>query len=165
MGDQNIKTAYLGIGSNLGDRAGNLRHAVNMIREVTGTSVTESSVFETEPWGFSADTRFLNMVVGMDTSLEPKALLSAILEIEISMGRIRNKSRYSSRIIDIDILLFGDLVLYEKQLQIPHPHLHERRFVLVPLAELAPDFIHPLFKQSVHSLLESCPDQSSVLKL
>ena len=80
-------------------------------------------------------------------------------------GRIRSKSRYSSRIIDIDILLFGDLVMNEEQLQIPHPHLHERRFVLVPLAEIAPDFIHPLFNKSILSLLETCPDKSSVIKL
>jgi len=165
MGDQKVKTAFLGIGSNLGDRTGNLRHAVNMIRAVTGAAVTESSVYETEPWGFSADTSFLNMVVGIGTSLHPEALLSAILGIEVSMGRIRSRNKYSSRIVDIDLLLFGDLVLNVKQLQIPHPHLHERRFVLVPLAEIAPDFIHPLFKQSVHSLLQSCPDHSSVLKL
>jgi len=162
---KNIRTVFLGIGSNLGDRAGNLRNAVNMIGEVTGTAVRESSVYETEPWGFSADTSFLNMVVGFETSLHPGALLSAMLDIEVSMGRIRSKSKYSSRVIDIDILLFGDLVLNEKLLQIPHPHLHERRFVLVPLAEIAPDFIHPLFKKSVLILLESCPDPSSVLKI
>ncbi|MBI5011004.1 MAG: 2-amino-4-hydroxy-6-hydroxymethyldihydropteridine diphosphokinase [Bacteroidia bacterium] len=161
----NVKTAFLGIGSNLGDRTGNLRHAVNMIREVTGTSLRESSFYLTEPWGFSSDTSFLNMVVGINTSLDPGALLSAILEIEVSMGRIRSKSRYSSRVIDIDILLFGDLVINEEQLQIPHPHLHERKFVLVPLAEIAPDFIHPVFKKTVLSLLESCSDQSSVIKL
>jgi 2-amino-4-hydroxy-6-hydroxymethyldihydropteridine diphosphokinase len=162
---QNVNKAFLGIGSNLGNRRENLIIAIRRIEEVTGNALCLSSVYETEPWGFSSDTSFLNMVAGIETSLSPVALLSAILEIEISMGRIRGNKQYSSRIIDIDILIFGDLVIDEKHLHIPHSHLHERRFVLVPLCEIAPGFIHPVFNKTISSLLESCSDHSSVLKL
>jgi len=162
---ENVKTAFLGIGTNLGNRRENLMAAIKSVMEVTGNAVTVSSVYETEPWGFSSATSFLNMVAGIETSLNPGELLSAILEIEISMGRIRSNKQYSSRIIDIDILLFGNMIIDENNLQIPHSHLHERRFVLVPLCEIAPGFIHPVLNKTISSLLESCTDLSSVIKL
>jgi 2-amino-4-hydroxy-6-hydroxymethyldihydropteridine diphosphokinase len=160
-----MKRAFLGIGSNLGKREDNLRIAIGRIVEETGRIEAVSSVYETEPWGFETDNLFLNMVVKVETSLEPQALLEALLRIEKSMGRRRDKEFYSSRIIDIDILFYDDIILNENYLKIPHPHLHERRFVLEPLAEIAPDFIHPVFNKKVSSLLELCKDSGRIRKI
>lgn len=159
-----MKRAFLGIGSNLGEREDNLCIAIGRIGEETGGVEVVSSVYETESWGFETDNLFLNMVAKIETFLEPQALLEALLGIEKSMGRVRNKEVYSSRIIDIDILFYEDIILNENELKIPHPHLHERRFVLEPLAEIAPDFIHPVLKKSVFNLLDICTDKGLVRK-
>lgn len=159
-----LATVFMGIGSNLGNREKNLRLAVNRIMEVTGCDVTESSVYETEPMGFHADTRFLNMVARIETDFTPGVLLSVILDIELSMGRKRNMHHYASRVIDIDILFYGNEIINDKSLIVPHPRLHERKFVLVPLAEMEPGFVHPLFNKTIFSLLESCTDRSVVVK-
>jgi len=152
----------LGIGSNIGNRDANLKEAVTQIGVNIGEILKISSVFETEPWGFEAENNFLNMAVEVVTAHTPSGVLGAILMIEALLGRIRTETQYSSRVIDIDILFFEDLIMDEITLKIPHPYLHKRKFVLVPLNEIATDFIHPVLKKSVGSLLNSCEDLSEV---
>jgi 2-amino-4-hydroxy-6-hydroxymethyldihydropteridine diphosphokinase len=159
-----MKIVFLGIGTNMGTRESNLDHALEKIEEYVGPVIKTSAIYETEPWGFRAKGEFLNLVVKIQTELSPHDLLDKILNIETLLGRIRKKKRYSSRIIDIDILLYGDLIIHEPDLKIPHPLLHERKFVLVPLCEIAPDLIHPVLKKSFSSLLEICEDTGVVNK-
>lgn len=157
-----MKHVFLGIGSNLGNREENLNIALGRISGEIGIVLISSSVYETEPWGFDTDNQFLNMVVKVETMNEPPALIEALLGIEKSMGRERDKEKYSSRVIDIDILFYEDIVIAAGDLKIPHPNIHERRFVLVPLVEIAPDFIHPVFQKSVKEILRSCIDKGAV---
>ena len=132
--------AYLGIGTNLGDRTSNLNSAVNLINEQAGHVLACSSFIETEPWGFNSDNAFLNAVVEIDTLHSPHDLLRVTQEIERSMGRMHKSVNgvYSDRIIDIDILLYGDLTVNDSELIIPHPLMWQRRFVYEPLLEIAP---------------------------
>jgi 2-amino-4-hydroxy-6-hydroxymethyldihydropteridine diphosphokinase len=159
-----MKIVFLGIGTNMGSRESNLDHAVEMVEEYIGPVVKSSSVYETEPWGFTAKGEFLNIVIKVQTELDPQILLDKIMNIEKLLGRVRKKKRYSSRIIDIDILLCDDIIVHEPDLKIPHPLMHERKFVLVPLCEIAPDLIHPVLKRSFSSLLEICEDTTAVKK-
>lgn len=143
---------YLGLGSNMGDRFANLGESVSRLISKGITLLSESSVYETEPWGFQADIMFLNRVVSVETDIPPVALLEELKNIENEMGRIRNTGGYESRVIDIDILFYDDVVFAADNLVIPHPHLHERMFVLEPLSEIAPDFIHPVLDKTVTEL-------------
>ena len=137
--------AYLGIGTNLGDRTSNLNSAVNLINEQAGHVLACSSFIETEPWGFNSDNAFLNAVVEIDTLYSPHDLLRVTQEIERSMGRMHKSVNgvYSDRIIDIDILLYGDLTINESEHIIPHPLMWQRRFVYEPLLEIAPHLRRP----------------------
>jgi 2-amino-4-hydroxy-6-hydroxymethyldihydropteridine diphosphokinase len=157
-----MKIVFLGIGSNLGDRKKNLDDAIGRIEEYIGIVIASSSIYETEPWGFQVEEEFLNIVVKVETILEPSGLLGRILMIEALLGRIRSEKQYSSRVIDIDILLYEDLILDELTLKIPHPLMHKRRFVLVPLCEIEPEIVHPVLNKPVSSLLNSCEDNSKV---
>lgn len=157
-----MKRVFLGLGTNLGDREANLKVALCRIAENIGKIIKTSSVYETEPWGFTAENLFLNMVVEVETRLKPSGLLGRILMIEARMGRLRSGKGYSSRIIDIDILIFSDIVLNTKSLAIPHPALHERRFVLVPFCEIAPDLVHPVSGKTMTTLLKECKDKGHV---
>ncbi len=159
-----MKIVYLGIGTNLGNREANLKEAVVRIGEHIGQVVKSSSVYETEPWGFNSKDEFLNMVVKVETKLSPSGLLGRILMIESMLGRIRGEKKYASRVIDLDILLYEDFIIDEVSLKIPHPLMHERRFVLTPLCEIAPEAVHPVFNRSISSLLESSRDNSKVRK-
>jgi 2-amino-4-hydroxy-6-hydroxymethyldihydropteridine diphosphokinase len=155
---------FLGIGTNLGRREINLKEAIARIEKFIGKVTGSSSVYETEPWGFKTGNEFLNMVVKVETELGPSELLEKTLMIESLLGRTRIEKQYSSRIIDIDILLYGDLILDGINLKIPHPRMHERKFVLVPLCEIASELLHPVLKKSFASLLHSCEDKSMVRK-
>ncbi|MEI6049932.1 MAG: 2-amino-4-hydroxy-6-hydroxymethyldihydropteridine diphosphokinase [Bacteroidota bacterium] len=159
-----MKIVFLGIGTNLNNRENNLKEAVARIEEFIGKVVLSSSVYETEPWGFHSEDEFLNMVVKVETKLTSSGLLGRILMIESLLGRARGEKQYSSRVIDIDILLYENMVIDEISLKIPHPFMHERKFVLIPLCELAPEIVHPVLNKSIESLLKSCKDKSLVRK-
>ncbi|NLA49891.1 MAG: 2-amino-4-hydroxy-6-hydroxymethyldihydropteridine diphosphokinase [Bacteroidales bacterium] len=157
-----METVFLSLGTNLGDREKNLRKAVLLTGEHVGRIIAESSVYETEPWGFTSEISFLNMAVKVETDLSPSGLLGRILMVESMMGRLREGKGYKSRIIDIDILLFGSRIIETGVLVIPHVHLHERRFVLVPLSGIAAETIHPVLGKSISELLKECRDSNKV---
>ena len=156
------KVVYLSLGSNLGDRAANLRAAIERIRAL-GEVVTVSSFYETEPVEVTAQPWFLNCAVKLDTEKMPKQLLAGILDVEQQMGRRRTQKK-GPRTIDIDILLFGSSVIETKGLTVPHPAMHERRFVLEPLAEIALDVRHPVFKRTIRELRDGLPPGQAVRK-
>lgn len=146
--------AYLGLGTNIGNRRRNLIVAAALLAERCGDVLALSSFYETEPWGFQSEHSFLNAALELETGLHPVALLRQTQLIEQEMGR-KEKSNgvYKDRIIDIDLLLCEDLILQSDELMLPHPLMHERRFVLEPLAEIAPFFVHPVLKKSIEELL------------
>jgi 2-amino-4-hydroxy-6-hydroxymethyldihydropteridine diphosphokinase len=154
------KVVYLSLGSNVGDRVANLKTAIERLGKL-GKVVAVSSFYETEPVEFTAQPWFLNCAVELDTEKMPKQLLAAILEIEKEMGRRRTQKK-GPRTLDIDILLFGNSIIKTKGLTIPHPAIHERRFVLEPLAEIAPEARHPVFKRSVRELRDDLPPGQAV---
>jgi 2-amino-4-hydroxy-6-hydroxymethyldihydropteridine diphosphokinase len=154
-----MERIFLGLGSNVGDRTANIERACRLIGEIDGVRVVRrSSLIETAPVGYKDQPDFINAVVEIGTSLAPRELLEAVKEIERRMGRIP-APRYAPRVIDIDILLFGDRVIDEPGLTIPHPRMHERRFVLGPLAEIAPEAVHPVLRKSATKLSEGLPPE------
>jgi 2-amino-4-hydroxy-6-hydroxymethyldihydropteridine diphosphokinase len=155
---------HIGIGSNLGDRRANIAEAIERTSQLTGTRVVRaSSLYESEPLG-DAKTWFVNCVIELDTDLAPEPLLKKLLAIEESMGRKRVKGkRWGSRVIDLDILLYDQDVIDKRNLKVPHPELHKRRFVLLPLAELAPQVVHPQLGQSISTLLATVKDDKRVV--
>jgi len=157
------KRVYLSLGSNVGDRGANLRAAIERLGRF-GRVVALSSFYETEPVEFSAQAWFLNCAAALETEKQPRQLLKAVLEVERRMGR-RRMQKKGPRNIDIDILLFADWIVETKGLTIPHPALHRRRFVLEPLAEIAPDARHPVFKKTIRELHDALPPGPVVRRL
>lgn len=157
------KTVYLSLGSNLGDREANLRTAVEKLKQI-GNPIAVSSFYETEPVEVTSQPWFLNCAVKLDTEKMPRQLIAAILALEQEMGRQR-KQKKGPRTIDIDILLFGSSIIEIPSLTIPHPKLHERRFVLEPLTEIAPDARHPVFKRTIRELRDALSAGQTVRKV
>ena len=159
-----MSTAYLLIGGNLGNRKQNLRTAISLINEQCGPLTKSSSIYETEAWGKTDQPSFLNQALEISTSLNARQLMRMILKIEKEMGRVR-KEKLGPRIIDIDILLFDNEIHDLRFLKVPHPEMQNRRFVLVPLAELNASLQHPVLKKTIAELLEECPDNLEVRKI
>jgi len=156
---------FLGIGGNIGNKRTNFDKVYTHITNGLGEIVKHSSVYETPPWGFEADERFWNQVLLVETQLAPIEILQKVKEIESKFERKSDNQRYASREMDIDILYYDDLFLETENLIIPHPRIHQRKFVLVPLNEIAPDFKHPLLRFTSMQMLENCKDSSVILKL
>jgi len=150
----NKHIVYLSLGTNLGDRNENLKDAITSLPPQMDIKA-KSPVYETPPWGYEDQPRFLNQVVKVQTYLDAEPLLKHIKRLEVALGR-KATFRNGPRLIDIDILFYDDLILNTPALIVPHPHLHERGFVLLPLMDIAPDLVHPLTKKSVREMVVSC---------
>ena len=144
-------TVYLSLGSNIGNRSANLKQAISSLRPQMEVKA-RSKVYETPPWGYTEQDKFLNQVVKVSTYLEPEPLLKHLKRLEIALGR-KETFHYGPRLIDMDILFYDALVLETPQLIIPHPHVHERGFVLIPMMDVAPDLVHPVKGKSIRELL------------
>lgn len=157
---------FLLLGTNLGDRVRNLRRAIGEIAKEQISSISLSSIFKSEPWGFESKNYFLNQCISFYTPLNAEELLIRVKRIEKEIGRkIQIDSVYQDRIIDIDILFFGNEIINGDQLIVPHPRITERRFTLLAMNDLSSEFIHPVFGKSIKDLLLECQDHSSVIKL
>ncbi len=160
-----MHTVYLGIGGNLGNKQNNFDNVYQIIEKELGRILLSSSIYETPPWGFQSDDAFWNSVLLIETSYSPEELLEEIHLIEEKFGRKRGNERYSSREMDIDILYFDDIFIETENMIIPHPRIHQRKFVLVPLNEIAPNFKHPLLRFTTFEMLENCKDESMIKKV
>lgn len=145
---------YLSLGTNIGNRAANLKRAIASLPPQM-TVKAKSKVYETPPWGYTEQDKFLNQVVKVTTYLEPEKLLKHIKRMEVALGR-KATFRYGPRLIDIDILFYDEEILESPSLTIPHPNLHERGFVLLPMMDIAPDLVHPVKKKSIRELIGFC---------
>jgi 2-amino-4-hydroxy-6-hydroxymethyldihydropteridine diphosphokinase len=161
---QYMNKVFLLIGGNMGDRLQNLHQAIALISAACGPVIQQSAVYETAAWGKTDQAAFLNQALLLATSLTPQELITTLLSVEEKMGR-RRMEKNGPRVIDIDIIFYNDLVMHEPNLTIPHPQLQNRRFVLVPLAEIAPTFIHPVLHKTIEELLAECEDRLAVEKL
>ncbi len=158
-------TAYLLLGGNLGDREANLKKAIELLNDKIGKVIAISSLYETAAWGKTDQPAFLNQAVGVETNLSAIAVLDLALSIEQELGRVR-KDKWGERLIDIDLILFGDQIIdIPDKLQVPHPHMQNRKFVMEPLTEIAPEVIHPVLGETILSICRNIDDPLEVKKL
>lgn len=160
-----MQRAILGIGGNTGNKQANFQKVYKEIQNELGQIVLFSSVYQSPPWGFESKDDFWNQVVVVETTWSPQDLLQKIHLIEATFGRKKTAGGYHSRDMDIDILFYDQLVIQYEDLVIPHPLIHKRMFVLVPLAEVLPDMIHPVLKKSITELRNNCNDKSLIIKI
>ena len=156
-----MNEVYLQLGSNIGDRLDNLDQSIKIITERIGNVLERSSVYESTPWGVENQRNFLNQVIFVKSNFDPYTILDLVLQIEKDMGRIRIE-KWGERIIDIDILFIDDLIIESENLCIPHEFIAKRKFVLQPMCEIAPGFIHPKLNKTISQLLEECIDEEIV---
>ena len=162
-----MEKCYILFGSNQGEKTAIFEQACLYINNRCGKITALSAAYESEPWGFDSDEWFLNRLIELRTELQPDELMNELLHIENELGRVRHPdvNGYTSRTADLDILYYGNQVVNTERVVAPHPRLHLRRFALMPLCELIPDFVHPIFQLTQSELLELCPDKSTVNKL
>jgi 2-amino-4-hydroxy-6-hydroxymethyldihydropteridine diphosphokinase len=160
-----MNTAYISLGSNRGKRKENLERSIAQLNEKAGEVALCSSLYETEPWKMDNANSFLNQVVELKTTLPAEKLMEILLGIEAFLGRVRREGKYTPRTIDLDILFYNNEVISTEKVKVPHPLLHERKFVLEPLMEIAPDLIHPILKKNSSQLLKECKDTYAVAKV
>jgi len=160
-----MNKVFLLLGGNLGDRIKLLHSAKQLIQYKIGNIEKESSIYESLPWGFEAEQNFLNQVAIINTNLSAQKVLKFCQEIENDLGRKRYSDHYESRTMDIDILFYNDEIINDKNLIVPHPKLHQRRFTLEPLVEISPEYVHPVLKKRLQVILNDCKDNSEVTRL
>ncbi|MDX2173716.1 MAG: 2-amino-4-hydroxy-6-hydroxymethyldihydropteridine diphosphokinase [Bacteroidota bacterium] len=153
-----MNVVFLCLGGNIGNREGNLNLAISKISQMCGRIISSSSIYETDAWGSYSSLKYLNQVVQIHTKMDANELLKTLLNIEIELGRQRTSNQNADRIIDIDILFFNDEIINLPHIQIPHPRLHLRNFVLKPFSEINEAFLHPQLKKNIKELLLECPD-------
>tara|TARA_B100000131_G_scaffold290443_1_gene303217 strand:- start:27 stop:524 length:498 start_codon:yes stop_codon:yes gene_type:complete len=158
-----INKVFLSLGSNIGDRVHNLSLARTVISDKIGNITINSKIYQSEPWGFELQDSFLNQIIIVETYLNSKEVLTKILNIEKKLGRVR-KRKWGPRNIDIDILFYNDEVIYAKNLIIPHPLIQKRNFILIPLNEIAKNYIHPKINKTINQLLKSSKDKLNVFE-
>ena len=159
-----MSKVYFSIGSNKGNRSGLINEAIDKIDIIIGKVVLKSSIYETKSWGFNSNN-FYNICILLESTLTPELILNKILTIEKDMGRLKTTDQYSDRCIDIDILFFDNMIVNAKSLEIPHPRIQLRKFVLTPMLELTPDLIHPILNKSIRQLELECIDKDQPIKV
>ena len=159
-----MSKVYFSIGSNKGNRSGLINEAIDKIDIIIGKVVLKSSIYETKSWGFNSNN-FYNICILLESTLTPELILNKILTIEKEMGRLKKTDQYSDRFIDIDILFFDNMIINSKSLEIPHPRIQLRKFVLTPMIELIPDLIHPILNKSIRQLEIECVDKDQPKKV
>ncbi|MBN2486363.1 MAG: 2-amino-4-hydroxy-6-hydroxymethyldihydropteridine diphosphokinase [Bacteroidales bacterium] len=156
--------AFLLLGSNSGNKELNLVNAISRLKKNNCSIIQQSSVYESEAWGYHDSENYYNQAIETETNLCPEELLETCLKVEKDLGRVRSTAGYEARTIDIDIIFFENLTIKSARLEIPHPRAHLRKFVLAPLNELCPGFVHPVLKKTINQLLEECTDEGMIKK-
>lgn len=156
---------FIELGGNMGNKLQLINSAKKLLINLQCKISIQSSIYETPPWGFSATNNFYNQIVQIETEFTHYELINELQKIEKKLGRVRGDERYESRPMDMDIIFFNNLIINEQYLTIPHPRLHLRKFVLIPMNEIAPDFIHPVLNTSISELLAKCTDESECKKI